>query len=84
MSANVGQTLLTAAAARLGLAANSAQNAYAIEQARFKQAQSEANYRHSQLTRQAAYVGVGLTAFSLVALTAYLLRRTIATANVDA
>jgi predicted XRE-type DNA-binding protein len=77
MSAGFRQKLIDVAAEQLGLKTDPVKERRQIEQSQFKQRQAEQALALAKVARQAAYVGAGLTAFSTLALTVYLLRRTI-------
>lgn len=77
MSAGFRQKLMQVAAQQLGLQTDPEKERRDIQQSEAKQRQALKALALSKVARQAAYAGAGLTAFSLLAVTVYLLRRTL-------
>jgi hypothetical protein len=77
MSSRLQDKLLDIVATATGLNTDPAAVARAEAESRYKQEQSDKALAVSRITRQGAYLGAGLAAFSILAVTVYLLRKTI-------
>ena len=77
MSSRLQDKLLNMVANVTGLKTDKAAVARAESESRYKQEQSDKALALSRVARQGAYLGAGLTALSIIAVTAYLLRKTI-------
>jgi hypothetical protein len=77
MSSRLQDKLFDIIATQAGLKTDPAAVARAEEESRYKQEQSDKALALSRVARQGAYLGAGLTALSIIAVTAYLLRKTI-------
>ena len=77
MSSRLQDTLLNMVANVTGLKTDKAVVARAESESLFKQEESDKALALARIARQSAYLGAGLTAFSIFAVTVYLLRKTI-------
>jgi len=77
MSAALRSRLMDVVATQMGLKVDPEDQRRREEQAQFKQRQAQQALALAKVARTAAYVGAGLTAFSVLGITVYLLRRTI-------
>jgi len=83
MSSRLQDKLLDIVATATGLNTDPAAVARAEAESRYKKEQSDKALAVSRIARQSAYLGASLAALSIVAVTAYLLRKTISAAQTE-
>jgi|LauGreDrversion4_2_1035121.scaffolds.fasta_scaffold355528_3 hypothetical protein len=83
MSVSMRDRLLDVAATQMGLKVDPVVQKRREEQAAFKTYQAKQALGLAKVSRQVAYVGAGLTAFSIVAVMLFLAKRSVSAQSIE-